>query len=168
MVFAMPLSDDMLGAAQAERRSRRNGRISRIGERGPAWGEDIFLAMISVCWALEEGRCLCPSPPWRTRGQQEVFMVTALVLMNVEPSRVNEVAEQLLAVRGVSEVYSVAGRVDLVAVIRAKDNETVSQVVTEHFLKVQGIKSSETLIAFRAFSTYDLERMFSIGMDADG
>jgi len=67
-------------------------------------------------------------------------------------------------VEGVSEVYSVAGRYDLAAIVRVKDNDDLANVVTERIRKVAGITSSETLIAFRVYSRHDLERMFSIGM----
>lgn len=89
-------------------------------------------------------------------------MVTAIVLMNVVPDKVNEVAEQLVSIDGVREVYSVAGRYDLAAVINTKHNEDLSEVVTKKFLKVDGITESETLIAFRTFSKYDLAAMFEI------
>ena len=91
-------------------------------------------------------------------------MVTALVLLNVSRDRVNEVAEELAGMKGISEVYSVAGRYDLTVVIRAKDNDQLADLVTLHMLKVKGILSSETLIAFRVHSRHDLEGMFSIGM----
>jgi DNA-binding Lrp family transcriptional regulator len=77
---------------------------------------------------------------------------------------INEVAETLAAMKGVSEVYSVGGRYDLVAIIRVKDNDALAELVTNHMLQVKGIKDSETLIAFRVFSRHDLESMFSIGM----
>ena len=66
-------------------------------------------------------------------------MVTALVLLNVERSKVNTVAEMLAAMNGVSEVYSVAGRYDLAVIIRVKDNEQMAELVTNHMLKVDGI-----------------------------
>jgi len=91
-------------------------------------------------------------------------MVTALVLLNVSRDRVNEVAAELAEMKGISEVYSVAGRYDLTVVIRAKDNDQLADLVTLHMLKVKGILSSETLIAFRVHSRHDLEGMFSIGM----
>lgn len=91
-------------------------------------------------------------------------MVTALVLLNVSRDRVNEVAGELAEMRGISEVYSVAGRFDLAVIIRAKDNEHLADLVTHHMLKVEGILKSETLIAFRVHSRHDLEGMFSIGM----
>lgn len=91
-------------------------------------------------------------------------MVTAIILINVEHGRVNDVAAQVLALPGVTEVYSVGGRVDLVAVARVTDNDAIAGLVTEHMLKLTGIHSTETLIAFRAYSQYDLERMFAIGL----
>ena len=92
-------------------------------------------------------------------------MITSMVLLNVERNRVNEVAEQLAAMDGITEVYSVAGRYDLVAILRVKDNEGLADIVTRHLLKVSGIIKSETLIAFRVFSRHDLERMFAIGLE---
>jgi len=92
-------------------------------------------------------------------------MVTALVLLNVERNKINDVAQQLSEMDGVSEVFSVGGRIDLVAIIRARDNDQLAEIVTEHLLKVDGITSSETLIAFKVHSRHDLERMFSIGME---
>ncbi len=89
---------------------------------------------------------------------------TAIVLLNVEREPVNETADTLSQMEGVTEVYSVAGRHDLAVIIRVMDNENLAEVVTNHMLKVRGITKSETLISFRAYSRHDLERMFSIGM----
>ncbi len=91
-------------------------------------------------------------------------MVSAIVLFTVERGMINEIAEKLAAMEGVSEVYSVGGRYDLVAIIRVPDNESMAELVTSHMLLVDGITDSETLIAFRVFSRHDLESMFSIGM----
>ena len=92
-------------------------------------------------------------------------MVNAVVLLRVRNDRINEVAEGLVELDGVSEVYSVAGQFDLVAILRAPNDDRIATLVTEQMLKIEGILSSETLIAFRAYSKHDLERMFSIGMD---
>jgi DNA-binding Lrp family transcriptional regulator len=93
-------------------------------------------------------------------------MVTAIVLINVKRSAINETAAALTRLDGVTEVYSVAGQWDLVAMIRAKDNEQLADIVTGHMLKLDGITHTNTLVAFRAYSQYDLERMFGIGMEA--
>jgi DNA-binding Lrp family transcriptional regulator len=95
-------------------------------------------------------------------------MVTALVLLNVERDKINTVAERLTAIQGVTEVYSVAGRYDLAVVIRVKENDQLAEVVTDHIRKVAGIEKSETLIAFRVYSRYDLEMAFSLGMEEQG
>jgi DNA-binding Lrp family transcriptional regulator len=84
--------------------------------------------------------------------------------LNVERSKVNAVAEKLAEMDGISEVYSVAGRYDLAVVIRARDNDQMAALVTDHMLKVGGIVKSETLMAFRVHSRHDLDNMFSIGM----
>lgn len=93
-------------------------------------------------------------------------MVTTFVLVNVAHGKINDVAEQLAEIDGISEVYSVAGRYDLVALIRVKSNEAMADLVTNKMLKIPGIEKSETLIAFRAYSRHDLESMFSIGMES--
>lgn len=95
-------------------------------------------------------------------------MVTALVLLNVERDKINSVAEKLTALPGVTEVYSVAGKYDLAAIIRAKENDELASVVTEHIRRVEGIEKSETLIAFRVFSRYDLEMAFALGLEGPG
>lgn len=90
-------------------------------------------------------------------------MVTAIVLLSVERQQVNAVAQKIVDMDGVTEVFSVAGRYDLVAIVRTKDNDGVAEFVTRHLIKVSGISATETLLAFKAFSHFDLEHMFSIG-----
>ena len=92
-------------------------------------------------------------------------MVTAIVLISTERGKVNEVAEQLVELDGVSEIHSVAGRYDLVAVLRVRDNEALAALVTDHVRQVEGIRRSETLIGFRVYSRHDLEHLFSIGLE---
>ncbi len=91
-------------------------------------------------------------------------MVTAIILLKVAHGQINEVAERLAEMKGVSEVYSVGGRYDLVVMIRVRANEELADLVTKEMLKLKGIVSTETLIAFRAFSRHDLEAMFSVGL----
>ena len=90
-------------------------------------------------------------------------MVTAIVALKVDRRKVNDIASKLSGMTGVSEVYSVSGRYDLIALVRTKDNEGLSDVVTGTMLKVEGIMDSETMLAFRAYSRHDLDTMFSIG-----
>ncbi|MCA9972337.1 MAG: Lrp/AsnC ligand binding domain-containing protein [Anaerolineales bacterium] len=92
-------------------------------------------------------------------------MVSAVVLLKVARGKINDVGGQLAALKGISEVYSVGGRYDLVAVLRVRDNDALARLVTEEMLQVEGILDSETLIAFRVYSQHDLESMFSIGIE---
>jgi DNA-binding Lrp family transcriptional regulator len=94
-------------------------------------------------------------------------MVTAIVLINTKHGHINTVAEELVGMPGVSEVYSVGGRYDLVALIRVRTNEQLADLVTNSMLQLPNIEKSETLIAFKAFSQHDLERMFSIGVETE-
>jgi DNA-binding Lrp family transcriptional regulator len=90
-------------------------------------------------------------------------MVTAIVLIDVGHGHVSEVAEKIVEMPGVSEVYSVGGRYDLVVVIRVRTNDEMASVVTDELMQIEEIVNTETLIAFRAYSEHDLERMFSLG-----
>ena len=92
-------------------------------------------------------------------------MISAVILIECEKSKINAVAQALADLSGITEVYSVAGRVDLVAIVRVPDNEQLAAIVTDHMLKVPGITRTETLISFRVFSKHDLESMFSIGFE---
>ncbi len=90
-------------------------------------------------------------------------MITALVLMKVEPGRVKPLAEELLAIDGVTEVYSVAGPYDLVAIARVREHDMLSDLVTERIARCHGIEATETLIAFRAFAKRDLGMVWDLG-----
>jgi DNA-binding Lrp family transcriptional regulator len=94
-------------------------------------------------------------------------MVTAVVLINARRDMISETAQELVKLSGVSEVYSVAGPYDLVAIIRARDNEEMAQIVTGSMLRMVGIENTTTLVAFRAYSRHDLDRMFAVGMEEE-
>jgi DNA-binding Lrp family transcriptional regulator len=94
-------------------------------------------------------------------------VITAFVLMEAEPTRIALLAEELAEVEGVYEVYSVAGDVDLVAVVRVRTNEEIADVVTQRMNHLKGIRSTRTLLAFRAYSRHDLDAMFSLGTEAE-
>jgi DNA-binding Lrp family transcriptional regulator len=90
-------------------------------------------------------------------------MLTAFVLINAEQRRIAALAEELADVEGVYEVYSVAGDVDIVAVIRVRDHDDLAEVVTKRMSLLAGIIDTNTLLAFRAYSRHDLDAMFSLG-----
>ena len=89
-------------------------------------------------------------------------MVTAIVLLTVEKDKIHSIAETLADMKEITEVYSIAGKYDLGVIVRRKENEKLEEFVTDQLLKVEGITNSETLIAFRIYSRYDLERMFDM------
>ena len=91
-------------------------------------------------------------------------MVTAMILINTERRQVAAVAEALVEIEGISEVYSVSGNYDLVAIIRVAANEDLAELVTGKMVEIDGITHTETMLAFKVFSRHDLESMFAIGM----
>ena len=94
-------------------------------------------------------------------------MITALVLMNVEPGRIEALAEDLLTIDGVTEVYSVAAPYDLVAIARVREHDALSDLVTELIGSRPGIISTETLIALRAFAKRDLGLVWDLGIESE-
>ncbi|AXE39234.1 Lrp/AsnC family transcriptional regulator [Acidipropionibacterium virtanenii] len=90
-------------------------------------------------------------------------MFNAIVLIQASSSRIPEVAQEVLALPGVSEVYSTAGHVDLIAMVRASSMEEVAEIIADRINKVEGVVDTDTHIALRTYSEHDLEAMFSIG-----
>ena len=88
-------------------------------------------------------------------------MVTAVVLIEAQTDKINDLASSLVEVEGIHEVFSVAGRYDLVAIIRVAKNEDVADVVSGPMRHLAGIVKTETLIAFKVYSREDIEGIFS-------
>jgi DNA-binding Lrp family transcriptional regulator len=92
-------------------------------------------------------------------------MVTAFILMNVSRTRLKSIADDLLAIDGITEVYSVAGPFDMVAVVRVRQHDDLNDLVTEHVAALDGVENTETLIAFKTFAKKDLGLLWDIGVD---
>jgi DNA-binding Lrp family transcriptional regulator len=92
-------------------------------------------------------------------------MITAIVLITAEPGTAVGIADKLLEIDGVTEVYSVAGPYDLVAIARVREHEQLSDLVTELIGSRDGVISTETLIAFRAFAKRDLGLVWDLGVE---
>ena len=92
-------------------------------------------------------------------------MITAIVNVNAAVDRIPEVAQAIADIDGVTEVYSVAGDVDLVAMVRVRRHEELADVIAGRLNKVEGVLSTQTLIAFQAYSRHDLEATFSLGIE---
>jgi DNA-binding Lrp family transcriptional regulator len=90
-------------------------------------------------------------------------VITAIVLIDCATDAIPEVAEELANLDGVSEVYSVAGSVDLIAIVRVREFEQIAEVIAGRISKVSGVLNTDSHIAFRAYSRHDLEEAFAIG-----
>ncbi len=92
-------------------------------------------------------------------------MVHAFLLIKAEPARVADLAEALAALDGIAEVYSVAGDVDLVGIVRVPRHDDLAEVVTRHVAQLPGIVETRTMVAFQAFSRQDLDALWDLGAE---
>jgi DNA-binding Lrp family transcriptional regulator len=92
-------------------------------------------------------------------------MITAIVFVKADVARIPEVAEAIAALDGISEVYSVTGQIDLIALVRVRSHDDIADVVADRVNKVSGVLDTETHIAFRSYSRHDLEAAFSVGLE---
>ena len=92
-------------------------------------------------------------------------MVSAIVLVKTEKDKTPQMAQQIADMNGISEVFSVTGRYDLVVIVKVKQLDDVADVVSGFMRQIDGVKETETLIAFRAFSTIEQNVGFDLGLD---
>ncbi|MDO5700074.1 MAG: Lrp/AsnC ligand binding domain-containing protein [Bowdeniella nasicola] len=92
-------------------------------------------------------------------------MITAIVLIDADAARIPEVAQEAVEIPGISEVFSVTGDVDLVAIARVTRHEELAGVVADALSKIEGVRDTRTYIAFQAYSKEDLSEAFSIGLE---
>ncbi len=92
-------------------------------------------------------------------------MITAIVFINADVGQIPEVAEQIASINGVSEVYSVTGDIDLIALLRVRNHDEIAALVPDRINKIAGVLATETHIAFRTYSSHDLEAAFSLGAE---
>jgi DNA-binding Lrp family transcriptional regulator len=93
-------------------------------------------------------------------------VITAIVMVAVEADKIPEAAQQIADLDGVSEVYSVAGDADLIAIVRVREFDHVAEVIAGRLSKVEGVVHTDTHIAFRAYSRHDLDAAFAIGVES--
>ncbi len=92
-------------------------------------------------------------------------MLTAIVLIDADAARIPEVASAIAEIRGVSEVYSVTGEVDLIAVVRVREHDALADVIADKVGKIEGVVRTQTYIAFRTYSKHDLQQAFALGLE---
>ena len=78
-------------------------------------------------------------------------MNTAIILLKIDHRKVTGTAEQLLEIQGISEVYSISGRYDLLAILKCETPDMIESLITDQLLKIDGIIDSETMFAFRSY-----------------
>ncbi|MEE1621181.1 Lrp/AsnC family transcriptional regulator [Zafaria sp. Z1313] len=93
-------------------------------------------------------------------------MITAFVMIQTQADRIPESAQEISEIEGISEVYSVAGDWDLIAVARVKRHEDLADVIADRLSKIPGVQETSTHIAFRSYSQHDLDAAFSLGLDS--
>jgi DNA-binding Lrp family transcriptional regulator len=121
-------------------------------------------------WVLQEPCHSEGETYWYASGalidQREVWsMITAIVLIQSQRGRILELAQELLELPEIAEVYSVAGEYDLVAILRVKEYDAMAEVVPGKLQSLSGVQRTTTLMAFQCYSRHDLERLFSIGFE---
>lgn len=92
-------------------------------------------------------------------------MVNAVILLKAQVQFVNELAKSLVKIPGVNQVFSVAGHYDLVVLVGVRENAQLADLVSDHIRKVPGIVSTETLIAFRVYTSAELQAASDLGID---
>lgn len=92
-------------------------------------------------------------------------MITAFVMVHADAARIPETAQAIADLDGVSEVYSCAGDVDLVAMVKVREHEQLADVIADGLSKVTGVRATSTHIAFRSYSARDSEAAFAVGLD---
>lgn len=91
-------------------------------------------------------------------------MVTAIVMIKADIQSIPEVAEAIAQFPEISEVYSVTGDFDMVAMVRVRAHEELADVIPGKLNKVPGVTATQTHIAFRTYSRHDLDAAFAIGL----
>ena len=94
-------------------------------------------------------------------------MITAIVLIDTAVDSIPEAAERIAEIDQVSEVYSVTGDTDLVAMVRVREHEELADVIADRVSKIPGVRNTRTYIAFRTYSRHDLEAAFALGLEGD-
>ena len=104
-------------------------------------------------------------PRGNDRGDYAGCMITALCFVQVASGRINDVATSIAQLSGVSSVYSVTGKIDLVVIVSVANHDAVADVINEGIGTIEGVNSTETHIAFRTYNPSDLDAGFSLGME---
>jgi DNA-binding Lrp family transcriptional regulator len=99
------------------------------------------------------------------KSRKEPPMVDAIVMVNAESNKINDAAQAIVEIDGVKDVYSVAGDIDLVAVVSTPAFEDLTTIIPGGIAKVDGVLNTQTLMAFKTYSDKELSAAFDLGLD---
>ena len=91
-------------------------------------------------------------------------MFTAFVMIKAEPRKIAEIAQEIANMSNVAEVFSVTGDFDILVVLRLAEYEQLADAVPDGLSRLDGILQTNTVLAFRRFSSKDLEIAWDIGV----
>jgi DNA-binding Lrp family transcriptional regulator len=92
-------------------------------------------------------------------------MLTAVILARSTRQGLATLGPRLAEVPGVTEVYTVTGDWDFVAIVRVRQHEELASVVTRELAGLEGIERTQTMVAFQQYSRHDLEAIFGLGLE---
>lgn len=81
-------------------------------------------------------------------------MPQAFVLMNAELGSEDSIVNELKKIEGVKEVYQVYGVYDIVAQVESNTMERVKETITWKLRKLNGVKSTLTMIVMEWFTIH--------------
>ncbi|HEX6140164.1 MAG TPA: Lrp/AsnC family transcriptional regulator, partial [Candidatus Limnocylindria bacterium] len=77
------------------------------------------------------------------------FGQPAFIGLHVDADRLNEIAERVAALDEVTYVVVTAGRFDIICEVVCEDNEHLLRVLADRLAKIDGIRSTETMVELR-------------------
>src|SRR5205807_7166887 len=143
-----PAGSDHPGPGPSPRQRPPNPYLYRARESRPRLRRD---GRVVICRCHRRGRV-------RKQG----LMLTAVILVKSTREGLTTLGPRLADVEGISEVYTVTGEWDFVAIARVREHDDLAQVVTQRLTKLDGIERTQTMVAFQQFSAHDLEAMFGL------
>jgi DNA-binding Lrp family transcriptional regulator len=75
----------------------------------------------------------------------------AYILIKVEPGKLKAVADKLIEIEEITEVYSTSGAYDLLAKVMVENFDQFGELIPQKIHSLAGIKETYTLITFNAF-----------------
>ncbi len=82
----------------------------------------------------------------KEEDEVSIMAAQAIVMINTDVGKENEIFEQLFELPEVKEVYMVYGIHDIITIIEADSMDTLRSLITEKIRRMDGVKSTLTSI----------------------